>query len=115
MGNGIWPKDVNYNLITIINDIGVETYYYSITLEETRLIKTAREEKKMVRWLIETNVHKYTNIIEGAGEIDIYALDQTFADIDKTIGYIRKIIIMIPSIVEKKMKIHMIKEYEKKK
>ena len=114
MGNGIWPKDVNYNLITIINDIGVETYYYSITLEKTRLIKTAREEKKMVRWLIETNVHKYTNIIEGAGEIDIYALDQTFADIDKTIGYIRKIIIMIPSIVEKKMKIHMIKEYEKK-
>ena len=115
MGNGIWPKDVNYNLITIINDIGVETYYYSITPEKTRLIKTAREEKKMVRWLIETNVHKYTNIIEGAGEIDIYALDQTFADIDKTIGYIRKIIIMIPSIVEKKMKIHMIKEYEKKK
>ena len=64
--------------------------------------------------MIETNVHKYTNIIEGAGETDIYALDQTFADIDKTIGYIRKIIIMIPSIVEKKMKIHMIKEYEKK-
>ena len=64
--------------------------------------------------MIETNVHKYTNIIEGAGEIDIYALDQTFAAIDKTIGYIRKIIIMIPSIVEKKMKIHMIKEYEKK-
>ena len=48
MGNGIWPKDVNYNLIAIINDIGVETYYYSITLEKTRLIKTAREEKK---WL----------------------------------------------------------------
>ena len=56
----------------------------------------------MVRRLIETNVHKYTNIIEGAGEIDIYALDQTCADIDKTIEYIRKIIIMIPSIVEKK-------------
>ena len=49
MGNGIWPKDVNYNLIAIINDIGVETYYYSITLGKTRLIKTAREEKKMVR------------------------------------------------------------------
>ena len=68
----------------------------------------------MVRRLIETNVHKYTNIIEGAGEIDIYALDQTCADIDKTIEYIRKIIIMIPSIVEKKMKVDMIKEYIKK-
>ena len=69
----------------------------------------------MVRRLIETNVHKYTNIIEVAGEIDIYALDQTCADIDKTIEYIRKIIIMIPSIVEKKMKVDMIKEYIKKK
>ena len=34
--------------------------------------------------------------------MDIYALDQPCADIDKTIGYIQKIIIKIPSIVEKK-------------
>ena len=37
----------------------------------------------------------------GAGEMDIYALDQACADIDKTIGYIRKILIVIPSIAEK--------------
>ena len=69
----------------------------------------------MVRRLIETNVHKYENIINGAGEIDIYALDQACADIDKTVGYIQKIIIMTPSITEKKMKIDMIKENEKRK
>ena len=34
--------------------------------------------------------------------MDIYALDQACADIDKTIGYIQKIIIKIPSIVEEK-------------
>ena len=38
----------------------------------------------------------------GAGEMDIYALDQACADIDKTIGYIRKIVNKIPSIAEKK-------------
>ena len=56
---------------------------------------------EMVRRLIETNIHKYENIIKGAGEMDIYSLDQACADIDRTIGYIQKIIIMIPSIVEK--------------
>ena len=52
----------------------------------------------MIRRFIETNVHKYENIIKGAG----YALDQACAYIDKTIGHIRKIITMIPSITEKK-------------
>ena len=47
-------------------------------------------------------MHKYGNIIEGAGEMDIYSLDQACADIDRAIGYIRKIIIMIPSIAEKR-------------
>ena len=56
----------------------------------------------MVRRLIEVNIPKYENIIKDAGELDIYALDQACADIDKTIGYIRKIIIMIPSVTEKK-------------
>ena len=69
------------------------------------LIKAAHEEIEMVRRLVEENIHKYENIINGVEEIDIYALDQACADIDKTIGYIRKIMIMIPSIAEKKMKI----------
>ena len=49
-------------------------------------------------------MHKYKNIIEDVGEMYIYALGQSCADIDKTIGYIRKIVIKIPSIVEEKMK-----------
>ena len=55
----------------------------------------------MVRILIETNIHKYERIINNSGEMDIYSLDQACADIDRTIGYIRKIIIMIPSILKK--------------
>ena len=69
------------------------------------LIKAAHEEIEMVRRLVEDNIHKYENIINGVEEMDIYALDQACADIDKTIGYIRKIMIMILSIAEKEMKI----------
>ena len=47
--------------------------------------------------------------------MNVYALDQACADIDKTIGYIRKVITMIPSITEKKMKIDMIKKMKKEK
>ena len=66
----------------------------------------------MVRILIETNIHKYERIINNSGEMDIYSLDQACADIDRTIGYIRKIIIMIPSVL-KKME-EKIEEEEKK-
>ena len=66
----------------------------------------------MVRILIETNIHKYERIINNSGEMDIYSLDQACADIDRTIGYMRKIIIMIPSIL-KKME-EKIEEEEKK-
>ena len=92
----------------------MENYYEIIALEKTMLIKAAYEEIEMVGRLIMANIHKYKNIIKGAGEMDVYALDQACADIDKTIGYTRKIIIMIPSIAEK-IKIDMMKENEKRK
>ena len=114
VGNGIWPEGISYYRITIINEKSLKKYYKIIALEKTMLIKAAHEEIEMVRRLIETNVYKYENIINGAGEMDIYAIDQACADIDKTIGYTRKIIIMIPSIAEK-IKIDMMKENEKRK
>ena len=75
VGNRIWPKKINYDLINIINDKGVGRYYDCIILEKGRLIKIAYKEIEMVRKVIETNMHKYENIIKGAGEMDIYALD----------------------------------------
>ena len=109
VGNGIWSKGVIYNLITIINEMGVEKYYNIITHEKIKLIKTAHGEIEMVKILIETNVHKYENIIDGAGEMNIYALDQACADIDIAIEYIRK----ITQYNRKKRKIDIKKEYEK--
>ena len=90
-------------------------YYRSTAHEKKVLIKATHKEIEMIRRLIEVSIPRYENIIKDAGEMDIYALDQACADINKTIGYIRKIIIMIPSITEKKMKIDMIKENEKRK
>ena len=113
VGNGIWPEGISYDRITIINEKSVEKYYKIIALEKTMLVKAAHEEIEMVRRL-ETNVHKYENIINGAGEMDIYALDQACADIDKTIWYIRKIVIKIPSIAEKKTEIDKKKKKRKK-
>ena len=46
-------------------------------------------------------MYKYERMIKNTGEMDIYSLDQACADIYRTIGYIQKIIIKIPSIVEK--------------
>ena len=115
VGNEIWPKDISYNLITIINEVSVVKYYRILAHEKKILTKAAHKEIEMVRRLIETNVHKYENIIKGTGEMNIYALDQACADIDKTIGYIRKVITMISSITEKKMEIDMIKENEERK
>ena len=102
LGNGIWPKGISYNLITTVDERSVGRYYDIITSDKIKLIDAAHEEIEMVRRLIETNMHKYDNIITGAREMDIYALDHACADIDKTIRYIRKIIIKIPSLTEKK-------------
>ena len=112
VGNGIWPKGISYNLITIVDEWGLRRYYDIITRDKIKLIDAARKEIEMVRRLIETNMNKYENIITGAREMDIYALNDACADIDIAIGYIRKIIMKIPSIVEKKLKIDTIKENE---
>ena len=57
VGNGIWPKDVTYNLITIIDERSVENYCNIIKHEKWMLIKTVHEEIEMVRRLIQTNVY----------------------------------------------------------
>ena len=47
--------------------------------------------------------------------MDIYSLDQVCADIDKIVGYTRKILCKIPSIVEKQTKRYEINEKNMKK
>ena len=93
----------------------MENYYEIIALEKTMLIKAAYEEIEMVRRLIMANIHKYKNIIKGAGEMDIYALDQACADIDKNYWIYTKNYNYDTKYSRKKMKIDKIKENEKRK
>ena len=72
-------------------------------------------EVEMVRRLIETYFRMYMKILESAEKIEIHTLDQTCPNIDRTVGHIRKIIIKIPTIVEKKRIIELKNEYEKDK
>ena len=66
----------------------------------------------MVRRLIDTYVRMYGKILESAEKMDIHTLDQACDNIDRTVGYIRKIIIKIPTIVDTKRKKVLKNEYE---
>ena len=114
----MWPKGINYDSIASINDKKVAMYYITQTHQKKKLIELACEEIAMVRRLIRTNMHKYERIIRNAGEMNIYSPDQACAGIDRTIGYIRKIIIKIPSIAEKMIKnrekMNKLEEYRKR-
>ena len=91
VGNGIWPKGISYNLITIVDEWGLRRYYDIITRDKIKLIDAARKKIEMVRRLIETNMNKYENILTGAREMDIYALDDACADIDIVLDIYEKL------------------------
>ena len=55
----------------------------------------------MVVELISINLRKYLVILNNADKMSIYELDQACSDLDKNTRYIRKIIIDIPSIIDK--------------
>ena len=58
----------------------------------------------MVAELISINIRKYLVILNNAHKMDIYELDQACYDLDKNTGYIRKVIIEIPRIIDKTYK-----------
>ena len=55
----------------------------------------------MVVELISINLRKYLVILNNADNMSIYELDQACSDLDKNTRYIWKIIIDIPSIIDK--------------
>ena len=115
LGNGVWPKGITYDLLTCIDEHSVRKYYKLIVQQKRMLINIIFIEVEMVRRLIETYFRMYMKILESAEKIEIHTLDQTCANIDRTVGHIRKIIIKIPTIVEKKRIIELKNEYEKDK
>ena len=115
LGNGVWPKGITYDFIACIDEHTVKHYYKIIVLQNTMLINIVFKEVEMIRRLTETYVRVYGKMLESAEQIDTHTLDQTCANVDRNVGNIRKIIIKIPTIVDRKRKTDLKNKYEKDK
>ena len=100
-----WTTAISYNRIAKFDsNADVAGHHITQVCCKIGLIEVARKEVRMIQQWIGTNVRKYENIIADAKDTDIYSLDRKCADIDRAIGYIRKVISIISNIVEKYLK-----------
>ena len=102
MTNRLHIKYINYNRISdkLLNK-AVRTRLNNNSYEKKLQIEIAVREIEMVVELISINLRKYLVILNNADKMSIYELDQACSDLDKNTRYIRKIIIDIPSIIDK--------------
>ena len=105
MTNGLHIKYIKYNRISnkLLNK-AVRTRLTNNTYEKKLQIEIAVREIEMVLELISVNLRKYLVILNNADKMSIYELDQACCDSDKNTGYIPKIIIEIPRIIDKTYK-----------
>ena len=105
MTNRFHIKYINYTHIsdTLLNK-AVRTRLTNNTYEKKLQIEIAVREIEMVLELISVNLRKYLVILNNADKMSIYELDQACCDSDKNTGYIPKIIIEIPRIIDKTYK-----------
>ena len=74
-------------------------------IHDTELkIRTAVKEIEMVNTLIYANIKKYLLMLNNSNKMSYYEIDQLCSSTDKTVGYIRKIVLKIPDIIEKTYK-----------
>ena len=100
--------DIRYDLMRELgHNINSVTHYYDTELKGMRVIWIVQKETAVIQRLIQVNGRQYW----GVDEKDIKALDQTYAKIDRTVEYTRRIIIKLPYIIERMLKVYMIKKY----
>ena len=74
-------------------------------IHDTELkIRIAVKEIEMVNTLIYANIKKYLLMLNNSNQMSYYEIDQLCSSTDKTVGYIRKIVLKIPDIIEKTYK-----------
>ena len=105
MTNRLHIKYINYNRISdkLLNK-AVRTRLNNNTYEKKLQIEIAVREIEMVVELIFINLRKYLVIRNNADKMSIYELDQAYCELHKNTRYIRKIMIEIPSIIDKTYK-----------
>ena len=58
----------------------------------------------MINTLISANIKKYLLMLNNSDKRSYYEIDQLWSSTDKTVGYIRKIVLTIPAIIDKTYK-----------
>ena len=71
-------------------------------LHDTELkIGIAVREIEMVNTLISANIKKYLLMLNNIDKMSYQEIDQLCSSTDKSVGYIRKIVLTIPDIIDK--------------
>ena len=108
-GNRPCFRDISYDLIRELghNNNSVTHSYDTALKEKMRVIWILQKEITVIQRLIQVNVRKY----ERVDEKDIKALDQAYAKIDRTVKYTRRVIIKLPYIIERILRVALMKKY----
>ena len=67
-------------------------------------IRIAVKEIEMINTLISTNIKKYLLMLNSSDKMSYYEIDQLCFSTDKTVGYMRRIVLTIPDIIDKTYK-----------
>ena len=67
-------------------------------------IRIAVKEIEMINTLISTNIKKYLLMLNNSDKMSYYEIDQLCFSTDKTVGYMQRIVLTIPDIIDKTYK-----------
>ena len=93
-------KSIRYGSITKLNKYSVRRRYENLIGYRSLLISLACEEIKIIKGLIEASIHKHNKVLMNAKEMNIHLLEQAYDNIDRNVGYIRKMIVKVPYIIK---------------
>ena len=67
-------------------------------------IKIAVKEIEMINTLVSSNIKKYLLTLNNSNKMSYYEIDRLCSSTDKTVGYIRRIVLKMPNIIDKTYK-----------
>ena len=93
-------KSIRYGSITKLNKYNVRRRYENLIGYRSLLISLTCEEIEIIKGLVEANMHKHNKVLMNAKEMNIHLLEQAYDNIDRNVGYIRKMIVKVPCIIK---------------
>ena len=67
-------------------------------------IKTAVKEIEVINTLMSVSIKKYLRMLNNSNKMSYYEIDRLCSSTDKTVGYIRRIVLKTPDIIDKTYK-----------